>query len=181
MRLCLCLFVVFTSACIERPQAFGHKARQVDRSTLTDVIQAKAPAPQVRLDAVFDDAIELIGYDVAPTQPKAGERVEVTFWWRALDVVDDDWRVFVHLEDETEANARQTADHYPADGRYRTVAWQEGEVVKDEWSFKAGSTPGRIEVFTGLYQGSQRMTLSQAGRGKNAGTNRLRAGVISVR
>lgn len=180
MRLCLCLVIVFAAACIERPQAFTHEARQVDRSKLADIIHAQAPNPQKRLDAVFDDAIEFIGYDVKPTQPRTGQPVEVTFWWRAVESIDDDWQVFVHLEDETDANPRRTVDHYPAGNRYRTVAWQEGEVVKDQWTFTAGSAPGRIQIFTGLYQGSQRMPLSQAGRGKNAGSDRLRAGVVVV-
>lgn len=181
MRARSCLLLVFAAACIERPQDLAHKARQIDRTALADVIHARVPVVNRPIRAVFDDTIEFVGYDVAPSQPKVGEQVEVTFWWRALDFVDDDWQVFVHLEDETEANARQTVDHFPAESRYRTHAWQEGEIIADHWSFRAGNAPGRIRILTGLYRGPERMPLSLAGSGKNAGSNRLQAGVIIVR
>lgn len=179
-RRLLLVLAVLVSACIERPQPPGSKARNVDRSELTDVILQRAPTPQVPVGAVFDDAVELVGYDLEPAKPKAGDQVTVTFWWKARDEVYDDWQIFVHLEDATDTNPRRLADHYPADGRYRTAAWRAGDIIKDQWSFRMPRLPGRIQLWTGLFIGNQRMPLTSAGRGRGDGADRVRAGVVVV-
>lgn len=180
LRACLVVVALLATACIERPQTARGKAAQVDRTKLTDVLYALAPTPQVPVGAVFGDAIELVGYDLDPAKPAAGQPVKVTYWWRAVGTVDDDWQVFVHLEDETDANPRRLADHFPADKRFPTSAWREGDVIKDEWSFTLPKNPGRIQLWTGLYIAQQRLDLSRAGRGRSDSANRVRAGVVVV-
>ena len=148
---------------------------------LGDVIATEPIEPAFPVGAVFENAIELVGYDVSPTPAKRGEEVTVTFWWRSRAPVPDDWMVFVHLDDETRTVGRVIADHFPAMGRFRTPAWREGDVIRDEWRFSApqGEIDG-LALWTGFYRGETRLKVSSAGRGLRDGVNRVRAGVLSL-
>lgn len=168
-------------ACIERPETPRSRAASVDRSKLGDVLSTTAPVPQVPVGAVFDGALELVGYDVSPREPKGGDTVEVTFWFRAKSDLTDDWQVFVHLDDEGKQAARVHGDHWPAKDRFRTSAWRAGDVVRDTWSFTAPGNVERLQIWTGLYSGETRMPLTQVGRGVSDGQNRVRAGTIVLR
>lgn len=180
LRARLVFVVLLATACIERPQTDRGRSAQVDRTRLSDVLFSTAPTPQVPVGAIFGDAIELVGYDLEPATPAAGQLVQVTYWWRAIGTVDDDWQVFVHLEDETDANPRRLADHFPASKRFPTSAWREGDVIKDQWSFTLPRNPGRIQLWTGLYIAQQRLDLTRPGRGRSDSANRVRAGVVTV-
>lgn len=175
------LLLLLGCACIERPGTPRSLAARVDRSKLSDVILTAAPAVAHPVGAVFNGEIELIGYDVTPEPAAPGQTVRVTFYWRALDDVNDDWQVFVHLEDELRRAPRRIADHWPAGGRYHTSAWRQGDIVKDAWTFVAPRDEARVAVWTGFYIDNLRLTLSQPGRGIGDGENRLRVGTIELR
>lgn len=170
---CACLL-----ACIERPETPRSRAASVDRSKLKDVLQTSAPVPQVPVGAVFDDAIELVGFDVQPAEPKAGEPVEITFWYRVKADITEDWQVFVHVDDEAATAPRINGDHWPAKDRFRTSAWQPGDVVRDTWGFTAPAGVEKLQLWTGLYYGETRMPLTTPGRGLSDGKNRVRAGTV---
>jgi hypothetical protein len=169
------------AGCIERPLSSREAAKAVDRARLADVVSAAPPAPAHRVEAVFGDAIELIGYEATPEPARRGAEVSVTFWWRARAEVDEDWQVFVHLDDETRRAGRVIADHFPAQGRYRTPAWRAGDVVKDTWRFTAPEGEAdELSIWTGFYRGDARLPVSQPGRALHDGVNRVRAGTIAL-
>lgn len=139
-------------------------------------------APRYPVGATFGDAVELVGYDLSPDPARAGQAVKVTFYFRAKAEVDDDWKIFVHLDDPAGNHGRLNADHWPAGERFHTSLWNTGDVVRDEFTFKApASGQERLEMWMGLYRGNDRMPLSHAGRGRGDGNNRLRAGTLSLR
>lgn len=87
------------------------------------------PPVQYPVDAVFGDAIRLVGLDVS----REGEtQVAVTVTWQALTEVDRSYTAFVHLLDE-EGRVVAQDDHVPRP--YPTDAWIAGEVVQDVFRF----------------------------------------------
>jgi len=84
-----------------------------------------------------------------------GYRVEnignlhVVLYWRAVQPIDKDYSVFVHLSD---ASARVVAqqDRAPAFGLYSTTAWQPGESVIDAYDLQI-DTSGKYSLIVGMY------------------------------
>ncbi|MBL7062930.1 MAG: glycosyltransferase family 39 protein [Anaerolineae bacterium] len=93
--------------------------------------------------ARLDEAITLVGYDLSPFAIRHSPFLTITLVWRAEEVPDADYTVFVHLVDQGGALVAQ-ADHPPLEGAYRTSFWAPGDVVRD---------PYRLAVDAGQPQG----------------------------
>ena len=77
--------------------------------------------------AVFGDAIALRGAEIAPE----GQGLRVTLWWEALEPLDRDYTVFVHLVGE-DGQLVSTGDSPPLEGGFPTRLWRPGDGVADE-------------------------------------------------
>jgi len=102
-------------------------------------------APTTRVNAMFADQIELLGYDVAPSQ----DSTRIVLYWRAQRVMDRDYKVFVHALDASGKIIGQV-DREPQDGNYPTSIWDAGEQVRDEYVLLVPTKNLRIEL--GLYR-----------------------------
>jgi hypothetical protein len=131
--------------------------------------------------ARFEDGIELLGYDVDPEPAERGGRANVTFYFKATENVPEDWEIFVHVDDTVKNAGRILKDHYPAEGRFRTNSWKAGDIIKDTFSLPVPALAGGLEVWTGFYQGNERLNLVSAGRGSTDGADRVRVGVIPLK
>jgi hypothetical protein len=54
-------------------------------------------APVQPVNAVFDGAIRLVGYEVQPAVAQHGQPVMLRLVWQAVGPIDDDYDVFIHL------------------------------------------------------------------------------------
>lgn len=79
--------------------------------------------------AVFNNAINLVGYDL-PTAPNSAGPPALTLYWESLAPVDQDYVVFLHLLDANGQIVAQ-ADAPPTGNAYPTSWWAPGEVVAD--------------------------------------------------
>lgn len=152
---------------------------QTDRSGVQDALLKAAPSPRHPVGALFDN-IEFIGYDVSPEPSVRGGRSRVTFYYRATEDIQDDWQVFVHMEDQARVLTRFNIDHFPANGRLHTNGWKRGDVVKDEFTFTFPAGTSALEIWTGFFQEGDRLSLTSVGRGSSDGSNRLKAGVLAA-
>ncbi|MFN8496738.1 MAG: hypothetical protein U0641_02695 [Anaerolineae bacterium] len=130
-------------------------SESVDLGTVTVAGEAKRfePGPiQHERTARLGSSIALLGYDVAPAGPKAGEALDVTLHWRALAAPDTGYARFVHLVDAA-GQIRAQADSAPDNGQRPTTGWVADEVVADtaRLSLPADLPPGRYRLLTGLY------------------------------
>ena len=173
------------ASCIERPASPREKRERFDRSGMNDVVLREAPAFPKRVGAIFGDAVELMGIDFQPAEPHAGDSVEVSFYYRVIDEAEEDWKIFVHVDDHGGHGDRINKDHWPANERYRTNYWRRGEFVKDTWKL---SIPGYYQgdgydLWTGFYQEGKddRWPLSNRATVQNDGQNRVLAGMVPVR
>jgi hypothetical protein len=108
---------------------------------------SRAMAP---LKGLFGDAVLLEG---AQWQVE-GEDLQVTLRWSALDYVEADYTVFVHLVDPDEADRIVSqGDGPPLEGRWPTLLWLPGVLLDDTHHVPLGATlpPGTYDLLVGLY------------------------------
>lgn len=170
------------TACITRAESVESRRRDFDRSGLGDVIARAAPAGLTPVDARLGDGIELVGWQAEPARPRPGDRVTVTLYWKAVEPPQESWKVFVHADPVGGRGGRINGDHEPAQGRYPTQVWREGEVVKDPFTLAvpAGYPASGIELWVGMFEGNDRLEVESRGRVRTDGRDRILAGVVPL-
>jgi hypothetical protein len=172
--------LLLCAACIERPfEGSGAQPQraQIDRSALRDVLVAPPP-DTVAVGAVFGNAAELVGYKLEPPQLVQGQRAKLTLYWRCRAEMEP-WHIFVHLDSAAGTGERIHAEHDPAGGRFPTDAWRPGDTIADSFYFIPGRDP--LGLYLGFYsQGESRLPITNSGRGRDDGQNRLLAGVLPI-
>lgn len=137
-----------------------------------EVLAQAAPADlPIKLDLELGGAIELLGARLEPaTGLKPGSRVELTLYWRKRGSLDDGFRLFTHVLDESgervlnldgvgllrKADARGEALYPPSE-------WQDGAVYVDKQAFTVPATlrTDSISVVAGLYRGDERLPVTR--------------------
>lgn len=116
---------------------------------------ASARPPQVTLTADLGDGIELLGYDIQPAAPHAGETIYLQLHWLVGAPPTIDWTVFTHVLDSAARTAVPVAgkDGPPGAGSLPTTLWQPGWRVLDEYqiALPADLPAGDYTLATGLY------------------------------
>jgi hypothetical protein len=173
------------AACIERPPSPRDVRIKFDRSRLGDVLLREPPSPQKRVGAMFGDAVELVGLDWHPQTPKPGDAVAVDFYYRVAEESEDDYKIFVHIDDRGGRSERINADHWPAGGHYPVRAWRRGDLIRDQWTFKVPSyyTGEALDLFTGFYPPGKddRWPITNREKVQHDGQNRVLAATIPMR
>lgn len=135
----------------------------------------EAPPMAHPLMATMGSQVDLLGYDLEPSPPRAGQALTVTLYWRARAMPAGDYKVFVHLVD---ADGRMLAQHdaAPANWTRPTTGWAVGEVVIDEHTLTLPpeAPAGDYRLYVGLYDAVtlQRLPV-QAGSGHVVSGDRL--------
>ncbi|MCX7839760.1 MAG: hypothetical protein N2559_09975, partial [Anaerolineae bacterium] len=112
--------------------------------------EARVPHP---VHILFDGQAELVGYALPRTRVAPGDELPLTIFWRAREVMREDFSVYVRVFDaDNKIIARW--DAFPGRGLYPTRVWQIGEIIEDEYRLPtprdARAGVGRIEV--GLFR-----------------------------
>jgi len=118
-------------------------------------ILSETPAPQYPAQANLAGKVVFLGYDLyglAESDVESGDMLQVTTYWRCLEEMEEDYSVYVRLEDEAGHLWGQT-DHWPAKGFLPTSQWGKGMIVRDEYSIDtlAGTPPGDYGLEAGMY------------------------------
>jgi len=112
------------------------------------------PEPEVPLTADFGSGIRLLGFDLKQVAPNPGGQLDVVLYWRALDTVSEDYKVFVHLYHPTiPGGLPGQHDSPPGNGVFPTSSWLPGEVVTDPHviSIEPEAPTGVCRIGVGLY------------------------------
>ena len=98
------------------------------------------------------EQIILSGWKIDALSYEPGSTLQLALFWQSTGGVIDDYTRFVHLYNETSGVVAQS-DSFPADGRYQTGCWREGEVVEDKVTLDIGDTvdPGTYQLLVGMY------------------------------
>jgi len=141
-----------------------------DESTPDDSDEAKqAPKPEYEIGANYQNKIEFLGFSVGDPDQKeplaAGEETTFRWYWRALEDIDKNWKIFVHF-DSTDtsvdpAERRQNLDHEPLDGLFPTSKWPEGKIIEDvqQVRIRPDYPPGPAVPHVGFYRGQTRLSI----------------------
>jgi hypothetical protein len=86
----------------------------------------------------FGQAIQLLGYDFVPDAEQA--IVNLTLFWKALEPVDESYRIQVQLVDEA-GRPHFTWLSHPLNGRYPTRAWDKGDIIRDTLPLPLAAVP----------------------------------------
>jgi hypothetical protein len=146
--LALLVPVSLLSACIvEAPGGSSPNERR-------QAVVAQVPPLSVRTGANFEDRVELVGATVNPGRIAPGEATRVTAYFKVLKPLEEDYMVFVHVEDPSGQMERLNADHKPAGGLYPTTQWKAGETVKDEFNLvlPAGAPARQLNLWVGFWE-----------------------------
>lgn len=129
-------------------------------------------APAVMVDAVWGDAIHLLGYsDERRAKLIPGGQYTVTLFWRAETCQTMDYTVFVHLRDAAGTTVAQH-DGQPLGGDYPTSRWRPSEVVIDPHVVVLSTDlpAGEYTLWVGMYRldTMERLPLRDDKSGENA-------------
>ncbi len=114
-----------------------------------------ARPPQVARPATLGDGISLLGYDVQPATPRAGETLYLQLHWLVDADPARDWTVFTHLLDSAAEAGTPVAgkDAPPGGGSLPSTRWQPGWRILDEYqiALPPDLPEGDYTLATGLY------------------------------
>jgi hypothetical protein len=90
--------------------------------------------------------------DLEDDSLKPGEMLRLTLYWRALQPIQENYTVFVHVARADGAILIQR-DVQPRDGTHPTGSWVTGELVGDphELSIPSDAPPGTYWLKVGMY------------------------------
>jgi hypothetical protein len=134
-----------------------------------------------RLEVQFEDEIRLEGYSLEDAGLAPGESLDLTLYWKALKVMDEDYTVFVHLLDENGKLVAQQ-DNQPRGGLYSTSIWDEREMVEDNYriALEPGLPTGRYVIEVGIYRQPEATRLRAYSDGIRLGEDRVLLSEITV-
>jgi 4-amino-4-deoxy-L-arabinose transferase-like glycosyltransferase len=144
--------------------------------------ETAVPPGTTVVEAAFGPAISLYSYDLGGQLYTPGDVVDLTLYWRAQQVPDDDYKVFVHLINVSDRQIAQQTDRIPVDWLRPTRGWRPGEVLKDSYQLllPAEVAPGLYQVVVGLYQTESWKRLSVSYQGESQPHDQLILTTITV-
>ena len=144
---------------------------QVQWQRIQEHLLDEEPDVQVRVNAVFGDRIELIGYDLDPSpRVQVGGELTVTWYWRVLTDIEDRWEIFCHLD--SQPPHRQNLDHEAIEGLYTAVNWEKDQIIRDQQTVTLDHEFGNstITILIGFWRRTDntRLEVTDAGEGSLA-------------
>jgi 4-amino-4-deoxy-L-arabinose transferase-like glycosyltransferase len=102
----------------------------------------------------FGDQIELVGYEISAISPTAGETTELTLYWRALQPITADYKIFANILDPLTLTKYASSDGMPAQWTAPTSTWEPGAIIEDPHTLSVdpNAPPGIYELEIGWYQ-----------------------------
>ena len=100
----------------------------------------------------FGPVIRLAGYDLSRDLLVAGDALRLVLYWQALEELDRDYTVFVHVLDRSGRTVAQR-DSMPRDNSLPTTLWHPGDVVEDTHliPLPRDLPPGEYKLALGIY------------------------------
>jgi hypothetical protein len=136
-------------------QSFETKSHTIIGEPIAVVYEMTWPyltdsSPQNERFVSLSDIIRLRGFDI--NLPEEEQPLRLTLYWESMTNVDENYKVFVHILDETGAIVAQ-ADNLPADGFAPTFRWREGDLIRDPHTINLlpNLPSGNYQIRAGLY------------------------------
>ncbi|WP_437996358.1 glycosyltransferase family 39 protein [Sorangium sp. So ce185] len=153
-----------------------------NESWLSRVVLDEPVAPANPLDAMFDDQLEVLGWELTDDEGQQASSVipqkiyHLRTFFRVHRPITGNWKMFVHVDG---FQRRYNGDHAVIEGRYPMSLWQPGDIIVDdhELQLEPNFTPGDYALYFGFFSGDARFEVTRGPEHEN----RIRGGVIRVR
>ncbi|WP_437671044.1 glycosyltransferase family 39 protein [Sorangium sp. So ce131] len=153
-----------------------------NQSWLAQVVLDEPPAPASPIDAMFEDQLEVLGWELTDDDGRKVSSVipqktyHLRTYFRVHRPVVGNWKMFVHIDG---FQRRYNGDHPVLEGRYPLSLWQPGDILVDDHTFQLepNFTPGDYTLYFGFFSGDARFEVTRG----PAHENRIRGGVVRVR
>lgn len=101
---------------------------------------------------IFEEGIELEGYDISVARPSSEQYIYITLYWKSIGSVSESYTVFIHLLDSN-SNLLHQVDELPLQGKWPTNNWKVGNRLVDRHTLIVDSEPqsGNYTISIGLY------------------------------
>jgi hypothetical protein len=114
------------------------------------------PEELTPLTAVFDEQIQLQGYDL---QRLGDDTWQLTLYWQALQPGAQDAIRFLHVFDPQSEQIRYQNDGHPANNSYPTSQWTAGEIIADPITIRLEDAPAaEYQIGVGFYRQEEDVT-----------------------
>jgi hypothetical protein len=106
------------------------------------------PVEAIQTNTLFGDELRLLGYQIR----RDGDQLTLTLHWRADQLIETDYKIFVHVFDPANDLRVAQDDSKPLRWGYPTPLWNIGEVVVDAIPLSlAEAPPGTYQLIVGAY------------------------------
>jgi hypothetical protein len=133
------------------------------------VVLVVSNGSRIPIQANLAGQIGVEAYEIPRLQYQPGEDISLTFFWRAIEPVAEDYSVFVHLTTPQGGIVSQV-DATPQNGASPTSNWATGEVIVDPYQLPVpdSTAPGEYQIRIGFYNPltNTRLPIAEAGRGE---------------
>ncbi len=143
--------------------------------------QFAPPTPTVAMTTPLAGDITFLGYDLGPTRPQPGGKIDLMLYWQATTTPDRSYTVFTHLLDSNGAVVAGW-DNQPCHATCPTDAWQPGEVLRDEYAIPLPDAlaGGTYTLEIGLYEPSTGARISTLATGAQPASDHIVLGQVLV-
>ncbi|WP_104984094.1 glycosyltransferase family 39 protein [Sorangium cellulosum] len=153
-----------------------------NQSWLAQVVLDEPAAPANPIDAMFEDQLEVLGWELTDDDGRKVSSVipqksyHLRTYFRVHHPILGNWKMFVHIDG---FQRRYNGDHPVLEGRYPLSLWQPGDVIVDDHEFQLepNFTPGDYTLYFGFFSGEARFEVTRGPEHEN----RVRGGIVRVR
>lgn len=146
-----------STACVERVRELTAS----ERAQVREYVSRRAPRPSHRTSIRFGDSVELVGYDVDVQRWVPGSKATFTWYWHALEDVDEGWKAFTHVCDGTGNLRFPVDDEGPARRLYPVSRFRRGEYIRDvqEITLPVTFEGPDAALYLGIYNDDERLPI----------------------
>jgi len=166
----------FLSGCVEQN---GDMPSEEEQKQARENILTTAPTPKFPVNAQLEDKLVYLGCDIDVDEITPGKAFTLTHYWKVLNPVGDDWKIFIHLESPDGKKSHLNADHVPIGGKYPVALWKKGEIIRDihRVSIPTSWPSDQLQLLVGAWKGPLRMKVTS---GPHDSENRIVVTTLKV-
>jgi len=162
-----------TAACDKQNSA---TAPMPDDPAAAQVVLAQLPDKvDYSVNATLGDKILYYGFDLDPETPERGKDFTMTTYFKVLQDVKEDYRIFGHFETLGKPFSRHRLDHWPTGNKFPTGKWKKDQIIKDVFigQIPKGFPGTKAILYSGFFKNDIRLEVKE--KDKADGENRVKA------